>query len=484
MKSHSIRRALLVRGGIGVGVLLSLLSAGIYLTVRHGLYKELDASIEQTAALLSNQVEMENDEIIFEWQEGLGTNRALINLGLFQYWDDTTGKTTRSPGLGSRDLPKFHGADETPLIKDIMLPGGHRHARAIGVRIHPFVLPEEMQRMKESGRVIDPKTRPFTLVVAGDAKPVHHVLARLGRILSIGTLLTLGLGYVLIRRAVSVSLRPIDELSHQVQERSEHQLDSALDLPGALPHELKGLARNFDSLLARVAALRQRERDFIRHAAHELRTPIAGLRATTDLALSQPRDAATYAAHLETCRKSAVELGELVKRLTALSRIGQSTGAAVIESLPIESIMEDCLRTFRPAFDRRGINVSLTAASPPLNAMGDAALTRIILNNLLDNAASYAPSGGEVLIRFRHAGDRVEVSVSNPVEDLHEDPERLFEPLFRRESSRHDADSHLGIGLTLSQDAARAMGATLQAHKTEDGWIEFILTMPAGTAHV
>ncbi len=482
MKSHSIRRALLVRGGIGVGVLLSLLSAGIYLTVRHGLYRELDQSIEQTAALLSNQVEMENDEIIFEWQEGLGTNRALINLGLFQFWDETTGKTTRSPGLGSRDLPKFQGENGTPLIKDIALPGGRRHARAIGVRIHPFILPEEMERMKQSGRVIDPKTRPFTLVVAGDAKPVHHLLSRLCRILSFGTLLTLGLGYVIIRRAISVSLRPIDELSRQVQERSEHQLDSALDLPGTLPHELKNLARNFDSLLSRVAVIRERERDFIRHAAHELRTPIAGLRATTDLALSQPRDAPAYAAHLETCRKSAMELGELVKRLTALARIGQPAQPAVIESLFPASLIEECLQLFRPSFAQRGINVKLTVQSPPLAAFGDRALFRIIFNNLLDNAASYAPSDGEVRIRTQHSGEQLEVSVSNPVQDLHEDPARLFEPLFRRENSRHDADSHLGIGLTLSQDVARSMGATLRAQKTDDGWIEFILAMPVGSA--
>ena len=76
MSTPSIRRTLLLRCGVGVGILLCLLSTATYLIVRHGLIRELDRSITQTAALLSNQVELENGHITFEWQEGLGTNRA------------------------------------------------------------------------------------------------------------------------------------------------------------------------------------------------------------------------------------------------------------------------------------------------------------------------------------------------------------------------------------------------------------------------
>jgi signal transduction histidine kinase len=54
----------------------------------------------------------------------------------------------------------------------------------------------------------------------------------------------------------------------------------------------------------------------------------------------------------------------------------------------------------------------------------------------------------------------------------------LFEPLFRREASRHDSESHLGIGLTLSQEAARAMDGTLIARWTDQGWIEFVFSLP------
>ncbi|WP_193215045.1 ATP-binding protein [Luteolibacter marinus] len=479
MSTTSIRRTLLIRCGVGIGVLLFLLSAAIYLLVRGSLYRELDDSIKDTAAILANQVELEDESITYEWQEGIGTNRGLAEDALFQFWNEAHGTTTRSPSLHWRDLPKFAGVDGTPLMRSILLADGHR-GRAVGLTVYPFVLPGEMTAMKERGRIIDPATLPHTLVVARDAEPVYHALTNLRLILAAGGLLTLGIGFLLVGRAIRSSLEPIDRLSDEVQARASHQLDEALDLPDDLPAELTGLARSFDVLLSRVAAIRQRERDFIRHAAHELRTPIAGLRATTDLALSQERDAAAYAGHLRSCQQTAIDLGELVKRLSALARIGQPAAPASMEPVDVLKILASSLERFMPLAEARGLQVADETGSEPLMALGDAALLKIIFNNLLDNAVTYAAPGGCLRLRGHRTEHQVLVSISNPTEDFPDDPERLFEPLFRRESSRHDAESHLGIGLTLSLEAARAMNGELRAGKAEDrGDLEFTLVLAA-----
>ena len=85
--------------------------------------------------------------------------------------------------------------------------------------------------MKSSGNVIDPKSMPHILVVARDKKSIYRVLNRTRWVLGVGTLLTLGLGFLLIDRVIRVTLRPIDELTAQMRNRAGHQLDSALDLP-------------------------------------------------------------------------------------------------------------------------------------------------------------------------------------------------------------------------------------------------------------
>jgi len=477
VRPRSIRRSLLIRSGLSIGFILVALSTWIYLTVRHGLYREVDRAITQTAALLSNQVELENNKIIFEWQEGLGTNRALVDDGLFQFWDETTDVTTRSTGLQQFDLPKFSGTGTQPVLKDINLPRNNHHARAIGIRIYPYNAPEDIQNSSHT-TLSDPKTRPFILVVARDAKSTHRVLNRIRWILSIGTMLMLGITYLLISRVIRISLQPIDELANRIGNRTEGQLDAALILPRSLPTELHQMAENFDHLLGRLAQARVRERDFVRHAAHELRTPIAGLRAVTDLALSQPRSAAEYATQMATCQRTAIELSALVSRLTALSRVGQARQQVSFARINVTAILRDCLPPFIPLFHQKNLILSLHLPEGPLWASGDDALLRIILNNLLDNAACYATPDSELRITAKVVDAGVEVTTSNIPEIAVNEPDRLFEPLFRSDSSRHDSSSHLGIGLTLSRDAASAMMASLVARTAQAGRLEFVLMLP------
>ena len=477
MSTTSIRRTLLLRCGIGTAGLLCLLSAGVYWLVRQSLYRELDESITATASLLANQVEYEDYAITFEWKEGVGTNRALVESSLFQFWEENTNITTRSPALHSSDLPKFSGISVEPLFRSIFLPDGRR-ARAVGLRIYPFILPLEMEKMKARGNVVNPKTLPFTLVVARDAEPVFHTLDRLRWVLATGSLLTLGLGFIMIQRIVSVTLRPIDELAAQMKERTEHQLDSALVIPDRMPVELSGLANSFDALLSRVATIRERERNFIRHAAHELRTPIAGLRATTELALSKPRTAEEFREHLTVCHNTATELGELIKRLSALARIGQSSEAQKLETFDLSDQLSQCIESFRELFDERGLVLSESLPTGKILVHGDPFLSRVILNNLLDNAHSYTPAGGMVRIECRQTIDHTELCVSNPAQTPPENFDQWFQPLFRSDPSRHDAGTHLGIGLTLSLNAANAMGWILIAHTTSERWIEFVLRVP------
>lgn len=484
MKPPSIRRALLIQCGIGIGILLCLLSIGIYIQVRSGLYKELDQSLYQNAALLGNQIEYEGGKIIFEWQEGSGESGHLLSGALYQYWNENTGETTRSPGLTSQEnLPRFFGKNKKPEIRDIRLPGMNRHARAIGMRVYPFIIPEEIERMRLSGNIVHPKSLPHTLVVARDAKFVHRVLTRVRWILAIGTMATLVIGYLMIGMTISISLRPIYKLSREVHSRTGNSNDTIAALPADLPTELMGIVGSFESLLTRIDAIRERERDFIRHAAHELRTPIAGLRATIDLALSKPRDASAYIAHLGICHQTAVELGELVKRLTGLARIGQKATPPDLQAIDLTAILDDCILRFQPLFDQK--NSKITRLSDPNKnelAMGDDPLVRIILNNLLDNARSYAPEGTEVVIHTQLSDECVGISISNLADIRSQDLDRLFEPLFRHEKSRHDAHSHLGIGLSLSSDAALSMGGTLIARKTPKGRIVFVLSLPRARA--
>jgi len=177
--------------------------------------------------------------------------------------------------------------------------------------------------------------------------------------------------------------------------------DLKINLLPALQEALypPSLCKTIRLLLGRVSAIRQREQDFIRHAAHELRTPIAGLQATTELALSKPREVADYCKHLESCRQTATELGDLVKRLSALSRIGQKNYKPQIISFDCGKIINQCVEAFQPLFVQRSLWLKLQLPSVPMTVTGDFTFLKIIFNNLLDNALSYTPADSDVRIR-------------------------------------------------------------------------------------
>jgi len=478
MRGPSIRRSLLVRCGLGIGALLCLLSGAVYLMVQHSLYRELDGSLYEAMDLLTHQLELENGGITHEWRESIDRDQPAFRGVVFEFWDEKSGEPARSPGLRDYDLPRFCGPNGGFELRTVILPNGNV-GRALGQRILPFVAPDELERMKEKKEILDPKSYPHILVVARDASPVRRTLMRMRWIFAGGTVFTAAIGFLLVNWAIRSALHPLEFLTRHVRERSEQQLDSALPVPGSLPSELRDLARNFDSLLGRVAVIRQRERDFIRHAAHELRTPIAGLRATTDLALSQDRSAEAYAGHLKACHRSAVELGELVQRLTALARIESTPAPTVLMPVDIGSLLAESVERFRNVATARGLGIHMPEPGQIPMAKADPTLLRIVFTNLLDNATTYSADGGQIVISTRVDEQHLEITFSNPVTQLPEDPERLFEPLFRHDDSRHDASSHLGIGLTLSRDAAVAMNGTLKAcQATPPDRIEFALSLP------
>lgn len=475
MIHHSIRRTLLIRCGIGTAILLVLLSLSVYFTVRQSLYGEIDESVRETASILANQMEYENGKIIFEWEEGIGTNSTLSELSFFQYWDENTGFTTRSPALGNRDLPRFTGPEGNPNMETITMPGSTSQARALGMRILPYAIPAELEEMEDAGSNFNASDFPHTLVVARDLSAVLRNLTYLAAILTIGTLVTLGLVFLLIWHAVRTSLAPIDTLTSHVSNRSGNQLDAAMKVPDDLPSELTPLAESFDGLLSRLAATRSREKDLIRHASHELRTPIAALGATTELALSKPRESNEYIRHLQSCAKTSVELSALVNGLTALARIGSNPVSPQPIPLSLSDALAETLAKFAKPIAANNLTIETTGSAP--TALGDPAMTGIILTNLLDNAITYSAPSSSISITLCSHPDHVEISFSNPSTDLPEDLERLFEPLFRRDSAR-TTNTHLGIGLTLSREAASAMSGSLTASRPTDNLVRFSLHLP------
>jgi len=263
--------------------------------------------------------------------------------------------------------------------------------------------------------------------------------------------------------AVRRALQPVRELSQSLDQRAA---DDFRPLPTApAPGELRPLAAAINRLLGRIEALLGRERRFTADAAHELRTPLAVLRAQWDV-LRRAASADERAQAEARLDAGLQRMDRLVTQLLSLSRAEAAAlpaQAAPVQWPPlVEDVFSDCL----PLAERRRCELACewpAAGTAPLPLAGDAGLLAVMLRNLVDNALRYAPEGSGVTLQF--AADAL--SVLNPGPPLGaEQLQRLGERFHRPEGQ---AEGGSGLGLSIVQRIAALHGLRFEAGAGTDG---------------
>ncbi|RZI95717.1 MAG: two-component sensor histidine kinase [Variovorax sp.] len=255
-------------------------------------------------------------------------------------------------------------------------------------------------------------------------------------------LLVLPFLLVLMAWAVRRALAPIADLTSELATRNADDLQPIPD--GSTPAELKPMLGAMNGLFARIEALLVRERRFTADAAHELRTPLAVLRAQWDVVR---RSASTQErAQAERSLDAGLDrMGRLVTQMLALSRV-ESGALPVLTEVAWPPIVEQAMGDCLALAERRGIELACEwppAGRHPLPLLGDENLLTVLLRNLLDNAVRYAPSGTAVLLRFTQ--ETVEVENGGPplsAEHLQRLGERFYRP-----DGQEEGGSGLGVSI-------------------------------------
>lgn len=242
--------------------------------------------------------------------------------------------------------------------------------------------------------------------------------------------------------------------------------------------EVGSLARDID-LLSKVLDENQRSRQrWISDISHELRTPLAIVRGELEAirdGVREPTEAAIDSLHAE-----AIRLGRLIDDLHELSIADH--GALSYEMKPVD--MGEIVRQVCASFGARMEQAKLQLIYDPLNSagptvMGDARRLTQLLANLLENSHRYTDTGGSVEVRIGQTGGNaiIEVLDSAPGVPAAE-CKRLFERLYRVESSRSRASGGSGLGLSICQSIAEAHDGSISAAPAKTGGLAITLTLP------
>jgi len=259
-----------------------------------------------------------------------------------------------------------------------------------------------------------------------------------------------------VRRA----LAPVRELTGELQAR--HADDLRPVVAAHAPDELQPMVAAMNGLLARIETTLERERRFTADAAHELRTPLAVLRAQWDVLKRATGDAEREQAAARL-NAGIDRKDRLVTQLLALSRPETLPRTQPVDWPPIvEQVVSDVL----PLAERRRIELVCewpADGAAPLPLQGDADLLTVLLRNLLDNAVRYADEGGTATLRF----GATQLAVENDGAPLPEAMRAHLGERFLRADGQSESGS--GLGVSIVQRIAALHGLSLGYHARPDG---------------
>lgn len=263
----------------------------------------------------------------------------------------------------------------------------------------------------------------------------------------------------LIWLSVGRGLAPLTRIAEGLAGRSASELHP-VDA-GSVPREVRPVIRALNSLFGRVAEARDRERSFTAYAAHELKTPLAGLKTQAQVALrtdepSVQRDA------LSRISTSVDRTNRMVRQLIDLAAVDASQDVTSDEEVDIAVLVGEVAWELENQLAANDVHVAMELsdqAQPPTVIRGDRILVRLVLRNLLENAIQHSPKAGEVRCRVLARTNEVCVEILDQGPGIKQEDEKRVTERFFRGSKAHGHGS--GLGLSIVQMALARLGGSL-----------------------
>jgi two-component system sensor histidine kinase QseC len=287
----------------GMGLLLA--GGGLLLdrVIGFRLRREYDEALLAKARALVTLTEEENGKAWLEFSYNFMPEFAAKEKpAYFELWLNDGSVIVRSRSLAGRDLPHGRVPVGQYQWRSLTLPGG-RHGREVEVSYHPRSEQDEAQERDSGESSVVPTTsgRAVTLAVAQGSEELDTLLASVRVMLAAVTLGLLAGTGVLVKAVIGMGLTPLDDLARHLEGMDADSLGSPLEVEKA-PSELVPVMHHLNALLSRLDASFARERSFSANLAHELRTPLAELRAVTEVALKWPEDPSAWEESLAEIR--------------------------------------------------------------------------------------------------------------------------------------------------------------------------------------
>lgn len=317
----------------------------------------------------------------------------------------------------------------------------------------------------EAARLLERDVDGTTVLVAGSLDDLSDSTRALAGTLLLAVPLTSAVLAGVVWWAVGRALRPVEDIRARVDSISASRLDRRVPEPDT-PREIARLARTMNAMLGRLQSSSEQQRRFLADASHELRSPLARMRAELEVDAAHPASA-DPAATAASVLAETVGMQRLADDLLLLARADAGALAALPQDqVDLDDVVETVVRSLRRAGDRR---IDTTGVRP-VQVPGDRAQLERLVGNLLDNAVRHARDTVTIALTEDADGDSGAEAVLVVADDgpgiAPQDRERVFQRFTRLDDARAAGSGGAGLGLAIARDIADRHGGSL---RLEDG---------------
>ena len=231
-------------------------------------------------------------------------------------------------------------------------------------------------------------------------------------------------------------------------------------------------------------ALENMRRDFVANVSHELKTPLASIKAYAETlrlgAIDDKNKNLQFVSQIET---QAELLNLQIQDLLEIARVESGSAAFNIEDVNINSLCRRSAEALQPQATQRKVELLLEVSDEPLTAKAESNGVTTIINNLISNAIHYTPAGGQVQVRTQHTGQWVEIEVTDTGIGISpEHQARVFERFYRVDQARSREEGGTGLGLAIVKHLTQAFQGQLELDSQIGKGSSFRVLLPAAGA--
>jgi signal transduction histidine kinase len=224
---------------------------------------------------------------------------------------------------------------------------------------------------------------------------------------------------------------------------------------------------------------RQQSQQRFEMAAHEMRTPLAAIQASSELLARYPLDGARREQMVQLLYEESKRLGRLVERFLSVERLSAGEMELRRERVDLAALLRSIVQRLLPLAARKGVQLAAAENTEAIEIDADAELLEFAISNLVTNAVKYSPAGTQVSVGCEREGAQAQVHVTDSGPGMSpEETGHIFDRFYRTASAEHSAHPGFGLGLAIAREIARHHGGDVRVESAPGRGSRFTVLLP------